>query len=146
MHEPKTLAEQIQCLARLTGAPRSFVMQVKELFSRKGISLDAHAEPYLKALEEAFRREENIRCTTERARTHIQKLQQNFNRIGEAYVKQLAELRRLRGGSAAVDRWRDPDFEEVSDEIAIPGGDHRTFVSPRQTDRLPLVPGPKEEQ
>jgi hypothetical protein len=143
MHEPKTLAEQIQCLAQLTGAPVSFVIQVKELFSRKGISLDADAEPYLKALEEAFRREETIRCTTERARTNIRKLQDNFNRIGDAYVKQLAELRRLREGGSRKPRRKD---SESPDDIAIPGGDHRTFVSPPQTDRLPMVPGPKEKQ
>ena len=142
MHEPKTLAEQIQCLAQLTGAPRTFVIQVKELFSRKGISLEANADPYLKALEEAFRREENIRCTTEQARTNIRKLQNNFNRIGDAYVKQLAELRKMRDGASPKPRKKG----ESSDEIAIPGGNHRTFVSPQQTDHLPMVPGPKEEQ
>ena len=142
MHEPKTLAEQIQCLAQLTGAPRSFVMQVKDLFSRKGISLDADAAPYLKALEEAFRREESIRCTTERARTNIRKLQDNFNKIGDAYVKQLAELRRLREGGRPARKKGSGGY----DEVAIPGGNHRTFVSPQQSENLPMVPGPKEEQ
>jgi hypothetical protein len=143
MHEPRSLAEQIQCLAQLTGAPRKFVIQVEELFTRKGISLDVDAEPYLKALEEAFRREESIRCTTERARTNIRKLQDNFNRIGDAYVKQLAELRRLREAGPRKTLRKKSDHGE---DIAIPGGDHRTFVSPQQTDHLPMVPGPKEKQ
>jgi len=145
MYEPKTLAEQISCLAQLTGAPQTFVMQVKELFSRKGIALDSDASPYLKALEEAFKREESIRCTTERARDNIRKLQDNFNRIGAAYVKQLAELKKLRGGSRTASR-KKKAAGDSSDDVPIPGGNHRSFVTPPQTDNLPMVPGPKEEQ
>ena len=147
MHEPKTLAEQILCLAQLTGAPQSFVMQVKELFSRKGIALKSDATPYIKALEEAFRREASIRTTAEHARSNIRKLQDNFNKIGEAYVKQLAELRRLRGDSGGgAARKSKQGSSEKRDDIAIPGGDHRSFVAPRQTDKFPMVPGPEEEQ
>jgi len=145
MYEPKTLAEQISCLAQLTGAPQTFVLQVRELFSRKGIPLDSDAGPYLRALEEAFKREENIRCTTERARDNIKRLQNNFNRIGEAYVKQLAELKRLRGGTRAASS-RKKGASGSSDETPIPGGNHRSFVTPPQSDKFPMVPGPKEEQ
>ena len=67
--EPKSIADHIDCLARLTGAPRSFVLQVKDLFGRKGISLETDASPYLAALEEAFRREESIRTSARRARS-----------------------------------------------------------------------------
>ncbi|NIM01062.1 MAG: hypothetical protein GTN89_09175 [Acidobacteria bacterium] len=140
MREPKTLAEQISVLAQLTGAPQTFVLQVKELFSRKGIPLDSDAGPYLKALEEAFKREESIRCTTERARDNIKRLQNNFNRIGEAYVKQLAELNKLRGGA------QKKKGAAGSSEVQIPGGNHRSFVTPAQSDKFPMVPGPKEEQ
>jgi hypothetical protein len=147
MHEPKTLDEQISCLAQLTGAPQTFVVQVRELFSRKGIRLDSDASPYLKALEEAFNREENIRCTTERARDNIKRLQNNFSRIGAAYVKQLAELKKLRGGAGTVSRAKSAKRKgSMSDEIPIPGANHRTFVTPPQTDKFPMVPGPKEEQ
>jgi hypothetical protein len=143
MHEPKNLSEQISCLAQLTGAPQTFVMQVRELFSRKGIPLESDAGPYLKALEEAFKREENIRCTTERARDNIRRLQSNFSRIGEAYVKQLAELKKLRGGRSSPKKKR---TARSVDEIQIPGGTHRSFVTPPQTDKMPMVPGPKEKQ
>lgn len=142
MHEPKTLSEQISCLAQLTGAPQTFVMQVRELFSRKGISLDSDAGPYLKALEEAFKREESIRSTTQRARDNIKRLQTNFNRIGEAYVKQLAELKKLRSGMGAKTSKKSGGGTEVT----IPGGDHRSFVTDPQSDNLPMVPGPKEKQ
>ena len=138
MFEPKTLEEQIACLAQLTGAPKSFVLQVKELFSRKGIRLDSDAAPYLKALEEAFRREENIRTTTEKARNNIRKLQDNFNKIGKAYVRQLSELKKMRGTQV--------QSTCGTDETEIPGGDHRSFVTPSQRDEYPMVPGPKEKQ
>lgn len=146
MHEPKTLCEQISCLAQLTGAPQTFVMQVRELFSRKGIPLESDAGPYLKALEEAFKREESIRCTTQRARDNIQRLQKNFNRIGEAYVKQLAELKKLRHGAVSRPGTKKQTSSGSTSEVTIPGGDHRSYVTDRQTDKLPMVPGPKEKQ
>ena len=62
--QPKSICDHIECLSRLTGAPDAFITQVKALFAKKGISLNADASPYLKALEEAFRREESIRATT----------------------------------------------------------------------------------
>jgi len=142
MREPKTLAEQINCLAQLTGAPDSFVIQVRELFSRKGILLDAHAGPYLQALEEAFKREESIRCTTQRARENIRRLQNSFNKIGEAYVKQLAELKKMRGAVSGHAKAK----TQHSSEVKIPGGSHRSLVTPPQSDKMPMVPGPKDKQ
>src|SRR5262245_9682028 len=91
--DPKSISEQIDCLARLTGAPRSFVTQVRALFTRKGISLDTDATPYVRALEDAFRREETIRVSAQRAKQNMTKLQDNFHRISKAYVQQLQQLR-----------------------------------------------------
>ena len=59
--EPKSIADQIQALAQLTGAPESFIAQVRALFERKGISLLTDSAPYINALEHAFRREHSIR-------------------------------------------------------------------------------------
>lgn len=146
MREPKTLVEEICCLAQLTGAPQNFVMQVKELFSRKGISLDSHAGPYLKALEEAFKREESIRTTTQRARDNIKRLQNDFSLIGEAYVKQLSELKKLRSGMVAPFGTTKKRLADSPEDAPIPGGDHRSFVTPPQTDKFPMVPGPKGKQ
>ena len=122
--EPKSISEQIECLARLTAAPGSFVVQVKSLFSRKGISLDEDATPYLKALEEAFKREENIRSTTQRARQNIRKLQKNFNRIGQAY----GDVRDHRGERGLLVERRDDD--------------HRPHGLPRPSCASPVWPGP----
>ncbi len=59
--DPRTIDEQILCLARLTGASETFVGEVRALFKRRGISLDAEVAPFLTALEDAFLREERMR-------------------------------------------------------------------------------------
>ena len=89
---PKSIAEHIDCLARLTGAPAVFVMQVRELFSRKGISLDQDATPYLKALDEAFLREESIRTRAAAARQKQEAAETTFERIEKTYRQQLRRL------------------------------------------------------
>jgi hypothetical protein len=136
-YEPKSLADHIECLARLTGAPQSFVIQIKDLFSKKGISLDEDAEPYLHALEEAFRREEAIRVSTRRVHDNVARLQDNFSRVGRAYVGRLKQLKRIQS------RLEGPNQRE---ETSIPGGDHRTLVTRPQLDDFPMVPGPEELQ
>jgi hypothetical protein len=139
--EPKTIDQQIDCLARLTGAPDSFVTQVRDLFSSKGIPLDADASPYVGALEEAFTREESIRSTTDRARGNVARLQSNFRKIGEAYVEQLQRHKRSRKRAA---RPRE-DSREGTTEVMV-DGDHRSYITPVQYESLPMVPGPEEAQ
>jgi hypothetical protein len=140
--EPKSILQQIECLARLTGASESFVGQVKALFTQKGISLDEDASPYLHALEEAFRREESIRSNSSRARKSLSGLQSNFNKIGQAYVKQIDQLRKMRSNLQGRRRKRG--------RLSIPPvsiqGDHRTYVTPPQRETMPMVPGPEEIQ
>ena len=138
-YEPKTIAEHLECLARLTSAPDSFVSQVEDLFLSKGISLDDDAEPYLAALDEAFRREENIRCTGHRAKKNIQQLQDNFQKIGKAYVEQISKLKRMQ--SSVKDKPRESQPTQVTIK-----GDHRTYVTRPEREHLPMVPGPKEVQ
>ena len=71
---PKSIAEEIEILARLTGASPVFVEQVRTLFTSKAIGLDEAVDPFLTALEEAFRREEEIRASSERARQSLSKV------------------------------------------------------------------------
>jgi len=149
MHfEPQSIADHIECLARLTGAPQAFVIQVKDLFSRKGISLESDATPYLKALEEAFKREEHIRTTTARARQNLARLQDNFSKVGQAYVRQLEHLKKIQARLQESGRSvRGAEHAEGGlHEISVPGGNHRTLVTRQQRDNLPLVPGPDDPQ
>jgi hypothetical protein len=140
-YEPRSIADHIACLARLTGAPDSFVVQVKALFGRKGISLDEDATPYQKALEEAFRREENIRFSAKRARANLASMNDDFRRMGRSYVEQAAR----RGAQAEPMRQAGRSRYTIArgTEIAIKG-DHRTFVTRTEREELPLVPGPDD--
>jgi hypothetical protein len=146
--QPKSIDEQIQCLARLTGAPVSFIQQVRTLFTSKGISLDTDATPFLKALEEAFRREENIRTSSVRAKHQVAKLRDNFRKVGEAYVEQLSQLRRLQSSlqqqSRRLRRQHGPKRARAT-RVTITG-DHRSFVTKTVREQVPMVPGPKERQ
>lgn len=146
-YEPKSIADHIDCLARLTGAPRSFVLQIKDLFSKKGISLNEDAEPYIEALEEAFRREESIRTSARRVHDNVARLQDNFGRVGRAYVRQVQKVKRMQSrprGVQAGSASSAPDSKPQ--ETSIPGGDHRTLVTRVQLDSFPMVPGPEEVQ
>ncbi len=147
-YEPKSIDEHIACLAKLTGAPVSFVEQVRALFTAKGISLDTDATPFLQALEEAFRREESIRASSLRARDQILKLRDNFRKVGKAYVDQLSQLRQLQGTlKRQSDRLkgRGGRAKNPTTRVTIPG-DHRTLVVRTEREDLPLVPGPEEPQ
>jgi len=136
--EPKTIEEQIECLARLTGASASFISQVKELFVRKGISLHSEAAPYVRALEEAFRREERIRINSWKARQNVSQLNRHFSKLGEAYVRKV-EGRTKEKRSASGSTGRKPRA------VSIPG-DHRTYITKTQHEDGPIVPGPSEIQ
>lgn len=147
-YEPKTICDHIDCLARLTGAPDSFVVQVKELFGRKGISLQEDAEPYLKALDEAFRREETIRASAVRARQNLSSMHENFQKIGRAYVDQLSRQRKPAAevhDSARRQRTKTSASRPTAHQITIQG-DHRTYVTRTEREELPMVPGPDEMQ
>ena len=140
MQDLRSIAEEIECLARTTGAPLSFVDQVRALFIVKGISLLAEAGPFLEALEEAFRREERIRNSTYRARQNLVKLQENFEKVGRAYVDQVSQIKKMRARTSP--RTRGP---VKTTQIAIKG-DHRTLVTPTEREELPMVPGPEDPQ
>ena len=130
----------------LTGAPENFVCQVRELFSRKGIPLSADASPYLKALEEAFQREETIRTHAHRARRNIEHLAQNFNKIGRSYVKQLEQLRRIQSNLESQSRRLDRQRRSPRRAAEMEMRDDRRLMIGKVSDEMPMVPGPEEEQ
>ena len=147
----KSINDQIECLARLTGAPESFVGQVKSLFENKGISLDSEATPYIKALEEAFSREENIRTSARKAQVNLGHIQKNFKRINEAYTEQLDQLKRLQSGlrkqGRALRNRKVVSGTKKSRPTAVAvSGSHRAYVTRPQSDTMPMVPGPDDLQ
>ena len=144
--EPKSIADQIRCLAQLTGAPDSFVSQVKQLFTRRGISLEADATPYVRALEEAFQREESIRVSAAKARRNVAKLQRSFNQMGETYGQQIEQLKRIQSSlNDQARRLRKRSEGGISTNQVV-GGSTKSFVARQTNDDLPMVPGPQDPQ
>ncbi len=150
IQDDKSIRGHIEWLARRTGAPRSFIDQVHALFRTKGISLDAEASPYLPALEEAFRREEAIRNTAGRARQSVIELQQQFSRLGQAYRRQLDQLRRIRSSLASssqqmrrVAERKNPARPAASSSARSNG---KVVVTRPVSDDGWMVPGPEELQ
>src|SRR5262245_1923690 len=54
--EPRSIGRTIDELARLTGAPALLVEEIRAIFARHGISLEADALPYAEILDETFTR------------------------------------------------------------------------------------------
>jgi len=141
--EPKSIEQHIVCLARLTGASDSFIDQVKSLFLKKGIALDAEAEPYIHALEEAFRREESIRASSRRARQNLSQVSDRFSRMVRDYVRKVRQMKKVQ--SNLHDRTRklqkDSGKGKTTHTVTIQG-DHRSFITRPEREDLPMVPGP----
>jgi hypothetical protein len=148
--EPKSIEDHIQCLARLTGAPHTFIDQVRSLFTSKGIPLASEAQPFIRALDEAFRREEHIRASSHTAQYQLSRIRENFRRVGRAYVDQLSQLRRLHSSVQEHSRRlrkKLPSIRQSHQTTRVMiKGDHRSFVTAPVREQYPMVPGPKEEQ
>jgi hypothetical protein len=146
-YEPKSIADQIDCLARLTGAPESFVDQVRELFTRKGISLEEDSAPYVKALEEAFIREESIRAGAQQTRAKLVRDATDFKKIGKAYAQQMERLRRVQAGLRDKRKGARKTSKTTSTTVPIdPQISSRSLVTRQQREDMPMVPGPEEIQ
>lgn len=127
---PMSVADKILSLAEETGAPTVFVAQVRSLFENKNISLEDDCGPYIAALEEAFRREAAIRRDTLITKNNLARLQKNFADLGTRYKQQLARLQRSKTPTRSAD---------------VQSGD-RSYLSRKESETLPMVPGPEEVQ
>jgi hypothetical protein len=140
---PRSIAEEIEILARLTGAPSAFVEQVRALFTSKAISLDEGVEPFLTALEEAFRREEMIRTSSAEARRGLTRMHASLARVRDLYREQAEHLRSAEARLAQSAR-RIRESGERLEAAAYALGIRRGAC--RETDAAPIVPGPKDVQ
>lgn len=149
IEQPRSIEDHIRCLARLTGAPHTFIDQVRSLFTSKGIPLASMAGPFVKALDEAFRREEHIRGSSHTVQHQLASMRENFRRVGKAYVDQLSQLRRLHSSlQEQSQRLRRKLLTRRGRETSrvMIKGDHRSFVTAPEREQIPMVPGPKEPQ
>jgi hypothetical protein len=151
MNTRKSIEEHIQTLARNTGAPLSFVEQVRALFLTKGISLDEEAAPFLEALDEAFSREERIRLEARRTREGLAQTQtaEAYRRAGEAYIERVSNLdaqgRALPERGRRLVRHVGAGPQAATTRVSVRGS-HRALVTRPEREDVPLVPGPSELQ
>lgn len=129
-----SLDASIAALAADTGAPASFVAKIRALFAGRGISLERRAGPYLRALREAFRREEGLRRTSERSQDTLERAGHDLGSLDAEWQRQLEQLRDLQHALQRHTRRLRTGVQQLH---APPG----TVVCARSVE-LPFVPGP----
>ena len=90
-----TIAGQIDELARLTGAPRSLVEEIRNIFLRRGVRLEADALPYLEVLEETFSRAAMLERESAAARAAFARLEENSRRFADSCQEMYGQLRSM---------------------------------------------------
>lgn len=141
--DARTIGEEIDVLAHLTGAPEAFVRQVRALFTSKAIALDEDAAPFRPALEEAFRREEMIRTYSDHVQRGLSRIRDNLVRVKSTCRGDADRVRDARGSlERSVRRLRESG--ERLEAAAYAFGSRSRVV--KEVEAEPLVPGPKEVQ
>jgi hypothetical protein len=133
-----SLDASIDALAAHTGASASFVAKIRALFEGKGISLERRAGPYLGALREAFRREENLRRSSERSRHVLERAREELGQLDTQWERQLVELRDLQRSL----RQQSSRLRDGVQKLRAPD---RAVLCPGSVE-LPFVPGPDSIQ
>ena len=141
--QDNTIGGQIERLAGETGAPESFVERIRELFYSKGISLDCDCDPYIAALEHAFRREQSIRLSALQTRENLERLQRQLDHFNQACRRQLNRMQSFRVTCGRTEPALPDEVETKEIEVveSPKTGEHRISRS-----RSIVVPGPKEIQ
>ena len=139
----RSIEQEIDRLARETGASPGFVAQVRDFFFGKRIDLGGDAEPYLAALQESFLLEETVRRGTVRARETLAKLQECLRLLGTTYQQQLGQLRRVRESLDQQGRLVREGADRLRDLTRAATDGRPTLLLPKGTC---IVPGPREPQ
>jgi len=95
MADRRSIGYQIEELARLTGAPRSLVEEIRDIFLRRGVLLEDDALPYLEVLEETFSRASMLERESESARAALARLEENSRRFADSCQEMYGQLRSM---------------------------------------------------
>ena len=133
-----SLDASIAALAADSGAPASFVAKIRALFEGKGISLQRRAAPYLGALREAFRREEDLRRVSQRSQGVLEQARADLGRLDAQWERHLGELRALQRSLRVQSR----RLREGVSDLQVT---ERAVLCPGSVE-LPFVPGPDTVQ
>jgi hypothetical protein len=138
-HDPKTLARHLEQLGRQSRVRSSFIDELRRILETRGVSLDEDVEPYRRAIDDAVRREEQRSRAALRASESLSEVQRRIDKLGQACLVQLREIRSLR------DFLRRRSGHVAEGLKARPAGDGSPGGG-RPRKRLYVVPGPKEIQ
>jgi hypothetical protein len=138
-----SIGGQIERLAVETGAPDAFVQRIRELFCNKGISLDCDCEPYITALEHAFRREQSIRMSALQTRENLERLQRQLDHFNEACRRQLNRMQNFRVNLGRREPALPEEVETKEVEVVEPT---KQSGSRTTRSRSVVVPGPEDLQ
>jgi uncharacterized coiled-coil DUF342 family protein len=95
MADRRSIKYQIDELARLTGAPRSLVEEIRSIFLRRAVRLEDDALPYLEVLEETFSRAAMLERESESARNAFTRLEENSRRFADSCQEMYGQLRSM---------------------------------------------------
>jgi len=95
MADRRSIGYQIEELARLTGAPRSLVEEIRGIFLKHGVSMQEDALPYLEVLEETFSRAAMLERENASARTALSRLEENSRRFADSCQEMYGQLRSM---------------------------------------------------
>lgn len=95
MADRRSIRYQIDELARLTGAPRSLVEEIRSIFLRHGVRLEADAIPYLEVLEETFSRASMLERESTSARGAFSRFEENSRRFADSCQEMYGQLRSM---------------------------------------------------
>ena len=95
MADRRSIGYQIEELARLTGAPRSLVEEIRAIFERRGVAMEDDSLPYLEVLEETFSRAAMLERERESARAAFGRLEENSRRFADSCQEMYGQLRSM---------------------------------------------------
>ena len=95
MAHRRSIGYEIEELARLTGAPRPLVEEIRAIFVRRGVALEDDSLPYIEVLEETFSRAAMLERESASARTAFARLEENSRRFADSCQEMYGHLRSM---------------------------------------------------
>lgn len=137
-----SIERAIVALAAAYNAPAEFVQQVRELFIRRGVSLDSPSTPFQAALVQAFQRED-IERKASAVNHRMEAVQDKIRRATKICQDNAKKLVAMHNRLKHTHKTAKKTIPVHDGKHVTIKGDHRTLVLPFQRDNLQMVPGPK---
>ena len=105
----RSIGRTIDELAHLTGAPARLVEEIRSLFLRHGIALEADALPYIEILEETFSRVALLERDGSAAHDAMTRSEENSRRFADSCQELYGQLHSMEDFLASAQRLASPE-------------------------------------